>query len=373
MTTDLNKLRQQIDELDDSLLSLLERRLDLVNQIGLIKDQQGLPRYAPERESQMIKDRRESALQRGLSPELAEDILRRIFREAYSRENHKGFKKTFEGQGKIVIFGGNGLMGRLFTRLFTLSGYEVKALGSKTWHEAPAAVADADVVIVSVPINKTLDIIAKLPPLPKNCILTDFTSIKQQPLKAMLEKHDGPVVGLHPMFGPDVPNLTKQVVVACDGRDPEKYQWLLAQMQIWGAHLYQIAAVDHDRSMSFIQALRHFTSFSYGVNLQQEQANLDQLIALSSPIYRLELMMVGRLFAQDPQLYADIIMSSEQNIELIKRYYERLGELIKVLERGDKAAFIENFNQVSTWFGEYAQRFMNESRTLLKLANDNRI
>ncbi|WP_392566164.1 bifunctional chorismate mutase/prephenate dehydrogenase [Utexia brackfieldae] len=373
MTTDLNTLREQIDELDHSLLSLLEKRLNLVNQVGVIKDQLGLPLYSPERESLMIKDRRDYAKKHGLSPELAEDILRRIFREAYNRENNEGFKKTFSGKGKIVIFGGNGLMGRLFTRLFSLSGYQVKALGSKTWHEAPDAVADADVVIVSVPINKTLEIIAQLPPLPKECILTDFTSIKQQPLSAMLDKHDGPVVGLHPMFGPDVPNLTKQVVVACDGRYPEKYQWLLSQMQVWGAHLYKIAALDHDRSMSFIQALRHFSSFSYGVNLQQEQANLDQLVALSSPIYRLELMMVGRLFAQDPQLYADIIMSSTQNISLIKRYYERLGELIKLLESGDKTTFIKNFNEVSAWFGEYAQRFMNESRTLLKLANDNRI
>ncbi|MDI8296325.1 hypothetical protein MJI53_23840, partial [Salmonella enterica subsp. enterica serovar Anatum] len=42
----------------------------------------------------------------------------------------------------------------------------------------------------------------------------------------------------------------------------------------------------------------------------EENVQLEQLLALSSPIYRLELAMVGRLFAQDPQLYADIIMSS---------------------------------------------------------------
>ncbi len=57
-----------------------------------------------------------------------------------------------------------------------------------------------------------------------------------------------------------------------------------------------------------------------------------QLLALSSPIYRLELAMVGRLFAQDPQLYADIIMSSERNLALIKRYYKRFGEAIELLD-----------------------------------------
>lgn len=372
MVAELNTLRDKIDEVDKSILALLAKRLSLVVEVGEVKNQHGLPVYVPEREASMLVARRKDAEQLGLSPDFVEDILRRMMRESYAHENTVGFKKTFNGHGNIVIVGGNGLMGRLFDRLFTASGYHVKVLGSKNWHEAEALVADADAVIVSVPINKTVEVINQLPPLPERCLLTDFTSIKHKPLTSMLVKHSGPVVGLHPMFGPDVPNLTKQVVVYSDGRYPEQYQWILEQMKIWGANLYGIDAGDHDKSMSFIQALRHFTSFAYGVNLQKEQANIDQLIALSSPIYRLELMMVGRLFAQDPQLYADIIMSSDENIQLIKRYYARLGEMIHLLEDRDKDSFIENFNQVSEWFGDYAQRFMSESRTLLKLANDNR-
>lgn len=88
--------------------------------------------------------------------------------------------------------------------------------------------------------------------------------------------------------------------------------------------------------------------------------------------YRLELAMVGRLFAQDPQLYADIIMSSERNLALIKRYYKRFGEAIELLEQGDKQAFIDSFRKVEHWFGDYAQRFQSESRVLLRQANDNR-
>lgn len=82
--------------------------------------------------------------------------------------------------------------------------------------------------------------------------------------------------------------------------------------------------------------------------------------------------MVGRLFAQDPQLYADIIMSSESNLALIKRYYQRFGEAISLLEQGDKQAFIASFRKVEHWFGDYAKRFQNESRTLLRQANDSR-
>ncbi|QIQ20665.1 bifunctional chorismate mutase/prephenate dehydrogenase [Zophobihabitans entericus] len=373
MVAELNELRGKIDEIDQTLLQLLAKRLSLVAEVGKVKHQHGIPIYAPEREANMLAARQKEGEQLGLSPELVEDVLRRLMRESYIHENDSGFKKTFSGKGVIVIVGGNGLMGRLFSRLFKLSGYEVRVLGSRNWDEAPKLVADADAVIVTVPINKTLDIIKQLPELPKDCVLTDFTSIKQLPLQAMLDKHQGPVVGLHPMFGPDVPNLAKQLVVYCAGRYPEKYQWLLDQIAIWGANVYAISSADHDKNMSFIQALRHFTSFAYGANLAREGANIDQLIALSSPIYRLELMMVGRLFAQDPQLYADIIMSSDQNIDLIKRYHACLGEMIKLLEKQDKSHFIENFNQISDWFGDYADRFMVESRGLLKFANDNRV
>lgn len=99
---------------------------------------------------------------------------------------------------------------------------------------------------------------------------------------------------------------------------------------------------------------------------------LEQLLALSSPIYRLELAMVGRLFAQDPQLYADIIMSSEDNLALIKRYYKRFGEALTLLEHHDKQAFVQSFEKVEHWFGDYAERFLVESRSLLRQANDNR-
>ena len=40
--------------------------------------------------------------------------------------------------------------------------------------------------------------------------------------------------------------MAKQVVVRCDGRFPERYEWLLEQIQIWGAKIYQTNATEHD-------------------------------------------------------------------------------------------------------------------------------
>lgn len=372
MVAELTALRDQIDEVDKALLKLLAKRLDLVAEVGEVKSKYGLPIYVPEREVSMLASRRQEAEQLGVPPDLIEDVLRRIMRESYTSENDKGFKTLKPEMGPIVIVGGNGKMGQLFSKLFKLSGYQVRVLEQNDWPNADTILAGAGMVMVSVPIHLTEEVIHRLPKLPEDCLLVDLASVKNPPLQAMLAVHSGPVLGLHPMFGPDVGSFAKQVVAYCDGRNPEAYQWLLEQLQVWGAKLQAISAVEHDKNMAFIQALRHFATFTYGFNLCQEKVQLEQLLALSSPIYRLELAMIGRLFAQDAELYADIIMSSEDNLALIKRYYACFGEAINLLEKSDKAEFIDNFNQVKAWFGEYATRFLNESRTLLRQANDSR-
>ena len=370
MAVELNELRDQIDAVDKQIVDLLAQRLSLVEKVGEVKSKHGLPIYAPDREAAMLASRREEAEKRGVPPQLIEDILRRTMRESYASEKDSGFKCLNPELRSIVIVGGNGQLGGLFKRMFELSGYQVKILGSQDWDNAEDIVKDAGMVVVSVPIHLTDSVIKKLPILPDDCILCDLTSIKAEPLTAMLEAHAGPVIGLHPMFGPDIPSMAKQVIICSDGRAPETYQWLLKQFEIWGASICAIDAEEHDNGMTLIQALRHFTSFAYGSHLSKENPNLDTLVQLSSPIYRLELAMVGRLFAQDPDLYGDIIMSSQRNIDMIKRFHQRFGEAIKILDNKDKKAFVTQFNTVSEWYGDYSQQFMRESQNLLKQAND---
>lgn len=370
MAVELNELRDQIDAVDKQILDLLAQRLALVEKVGEVKSKHGLPIYAPDREAAMLASRRQEAEKKGVPPQLIEDILRRTMRESYASEKDSGFKCLNPELRSVVIVGGHGQLGGLFGRMFKLSGYDVKVLGSKDWDRADEMLENAGMVVVTVPIHLTEGVIEKLGQLPKDCILCDLTSIKSKPLQAMLNVHQGPVVGLHPMFGPDVPSLAKQVIVYCDGRGEESYQWLLQQFSIWGASLCQIDASEHDHGMTLIQALRHFTSFAYGLHLSRENPNIDKLLKLSSPIYRLELAMVGRLFGQDPNLYGDIILSSQENIDMIKRFHCCFGEALEILDGKDKQAFVESFDKVSDWFGDYSQQFLEESQNLLKQAND---
>jgi len=366
----LGLLRNEIDGIDSQLVDLLAQRLAVTTKVGQLKAKEGIPIYAPKREAQLLMKRREQAIEAGVSPELIEDILRRMMRDSYTSQDRSGYQCVNPNCNKVVVIGGAGQLGSIFVDLFTRSKYQVETLEQEDWPNSDVILAKASLVIVAVPIRLTSMVIQQLNTLPENCILADVTSVKTSPLYEMLKVHQGPVVGLHPMFGPDVTGLVKQTIIACEGRYPEKYHWLLEQFRVWGAKIYPVAAPAHDQAMSMVQVMRHFSTIAYGYHLMTEGADLTQLVEMSSPIYRLELMMVGRLFAQDPVLYTDIIFANHDNIAMMKRFAYRFLELLEDVEMGDKEEFISMFEQVSAWFGEYAQIFLNESKTLLQKANE---
>lgn len=369
--TALAPLRQQIDQLDSQLVELLAARAKVTAEVGRVKQQHALPLYVPERELALIKARREQAKVAGVSEELIEDVLRRVMRESYQTQE-AGFVCCRPAGGKVVVVGGGGALGRRFVSLFERSGYQVVCLETSDWPKAETLVDGACLVLMAVPIHLTEQLIQQLPPLPADCLLADITSVKQGPLSAMLAQHAGPVLGLHPMFGPDISNIVKQVVVVCHGRGSEHCQWLLQQFRVWGAVLTEKSAQQHDELMQLIQAMRHFSSLVYGVHLAEEHADLQQLLELSSPIYRLELAMVGRLFAQNAELYADIMLSSSAVTGLLQRYQHRFNQLSHLLAAKDKTGLMAEFAKGQQFFGPVAAQFLHESRKLLQKAADER-
>ncbi|GAA6173275.1 bifunctional chorismate mutase/prephenate dehydrogenase [Colwellia sp. KU-HH00111] len=366
----LKALRDEIDGIDSQLVELLTKRLAVTTKVGELKSAEGMPIFDPEREAALISKRRKQAENSGLKGDLIEDILRRLMRDSYVSQDASGYQCINPDCKKVVVVGGKGQLGRVFVDLFKRSSYQVSVIEQDDWPNSEVILADANLVIVAVPIRLTSMVIHHLNNLPDDCILADFTSIKESPLYEMMKVHQGPVVGLHPMFGPDVTGLIKQTIIVCDGRDKSQYQWLLKQFQVWGAKTYSVSAHEHDQAMSMVQVMRHFSTIAYGYHLMAEGADIENLVNMSSPIYRLELIMVGRLFAQDPILYSDIIFSNPDNISMMKRFAYRFLELLEDVETGDKQAFVTMFSQVSDWFGEYADEFLAESKTMLLKANE---
>jgi prephenate dehydrogenase len=266
---------------------------------------------------------------------------------------------------RVTVIGGRGQMGRFFVKQLSLSGHHVDILGRDGWGNAQQLLGKADLVIVSVPIEQTVSIIEKTAQyLTPATVLADVTSIKTPIVEAMLDCHPGPVLGLHPMFGPGVDSFLSQNVVVCPGRQQQAYQWFLDFIASRGGKLIWSTPQEHDRMMTIVQAIRHFFTFSLGAFLAEEGIDLSRTLEFSSPLYRMQLDLVSRLFAQDASLYLNVMLLEErpQVISRLAATYNRLAELV---EKRDRAALTQEFEVAYRFFGQETCRALEESNYMI--------
>ncbi|MDT8378672.1 MAG: bifunctional chorismate mutase/prephenate dehydrogenase [Desulfotignum sp.] len=363
----IRPLRSEIDRIDSEILSLLAKRQEQVEQVAALKKKCDMPVYHPAREEDMISRLRTQAKEKGLDPDVTENLFRVIIRQSRVKQTFRMQYKGVRPGAAVLIIGGAGQMGALFAALFEKSGYRVRILTESDWEEAPLLCNGIDLALVSVPIEHTVAVIKKIAPfLPADALLADLTSVKKDPVDAMCKSHNGPVLGLHPLFGPTTSSLDKQIIVYSPGRDMTAGHWLVEQLALWGAIPVQAAPVEHDEIMEIVQALRHFATFCFGRFLFEKQVKIQRTLEFSSPIYRLELGMVGRLFAQDAGLYAQIIFATQERRQLLKQFATSLTQHVEMLEKKDIPAFIRQFNEIAGWFGPFSDQALRESTFLIE-------
>jgi len=252
---------------------------------------------------------------------------------------------------QITIIGGHGRMGRLFREQLSAVGHNVSVLEHEDWDYAEQLLSHADLVLISVPIQQTVDVIKRATKyLAPTTALCDITSIKTQPTQAMLEHHSGPVMGLHPMFGPNIKSFLGQKVVVCPGRNDDSFEWLLDFLNSQGGELIVCTPEEHDQMMVIIQATQHFCRFSLGVFLAQAKVEIDRSLTMSTPSYRQEIDILKRLFSQNPQLCADIMLATEERCQAISSLANTYSRLAKLVSRKDRAALIQEFETAQSFF-----------------------
>ena len=220
---ELDTPRKRIDEIDEEILDLLAERAKTVQDVIRRKVENKLPVFVPEREEAKSAAFRKLAEQKGIDPDWADDFLRMIMSSSRDSQSQAKFPISTEEPKHIVYIGGDGGMGELYKRMTSQTGHHAYSIDKGNWHELEELAEIADMIIITVPINVTKAVIERLSGrLRPETILADFTSNKAFPIQAMLESHVGPVVGLHPMHGPDVENLSKQLMVVCPARNGEQ-------------------------------------------------------------------------------------------------------------------------------------------------------
>ncbi|WP_017317599.1 bifunctional chorismate mutase/prephenate dehydrogenase [Mastigocladopsis repens] len=340
---------EKLKQTDQSLIELLRDRLSLSSELPTIDEQ--LTYVAPLLASAGVPE--------SIWANLVSSCHAALSTVASSSPTKKVTPRN------ITIIGGRGRMGRFFTQQLTAAGHNVSILENEDWEYADQLLSSAELVMVCVPIKWTVDVIKRAAQyLAPTTAVCDITSIKTEPVQAMLEYHPGPVMGLHPMFGPNVNSFAGYKVVACPGRNDDSFEWLLDFIKTNGGEVIVSTPEEHDYMMVIIQATRHFSRFSVGVFLAQEGIDIERSLSMSSPSYRQEIDIIKRLFAQSPQLCVDIMLATQDRCHAIATLADTYNRLAKLVARGERAALIQEFETAQSFFGE-------ESTSSSKLSHEN--
>ena len=228
------------------------------------------------------------------------------------------------------------------------------------------AAAMGDVVVISVPIECTVEVIRQLGPrVREDALLMDVTSIKTDPMAAMLESSRASVVGTHPLFGPSVHSLQGQRILLTPGRGETWRGWLGTMLRARGLSVMETTPPEHDRAMAIVQVLTHFSSEAMGRTLAGLSVSIDETLAFRSPVYLMELLMTARHFAQSPDLYASIQMSNPLSGEVTKAYLAAVTELKQIIDDNDREGIRTMFDRVRTFFGDFTDEALEQSSNLI--------
>jgi chorismate mutase/prephenate dehydrogenase len=360
-------LRAMIDALDRDLLQIMARRMALVAEVAAFKREHSIRIRDAQREREVLQDRRDRALELGLPVGEIESIFRVLLRS--SRDHQAALRAEMPMDAEphtIAIIGGHGKMGSLLARLFGDLGHRVLVVDRDTVLSATDAAASADVVVLSVPIEDTEQVIATVGPhVRADALLMDITSIKESPMAAMLASTRASVVGTHPMFGPGVHSLQGQRFVVCRGRGDAWADWVVQTFTARGLAVTETTPVEHDRAMSVVQVLTHFQTQVLGLTLAKLGVPLDDTLRFTSPAYLLELYVAARHFAQDPQLYGPIEMRNPQSGAVTTAFRDAADELRAIIATGDQVAFSALFDDVRAFFGTFTAEAVEQSSFLI--------
>ena len=271
----------------------------------------------------------------------------------------------------ITVVGGRGKMGTRFTHWWREYGFEVRVLEWNDWHKASDSLNGIDAAVIAVPIRATENVIYQVGKLLQaNTVLVDLTSIQSMPLEAMMEAHSGPVVSLHPMFGPTIEEPPGHSISVSFGQYPDRCNWILDSLRDIGFSCRKIDCKVHDRTMDFVQGLEHFITISLGIYLKQQRISIQDLLVLSTPIYRTKLNLIGRVFDQDGKLYHDIITASDDRLSTIEKYLQMSLKLVQDMKKGEDN-LDEDFKETANWMGDFTKYALVESDKILNMKSDN--
>lgn len=211
-------------------------------------------------------------------------------------------------------------MGRMLDKRFSGVGLKVLCLDQPLPEdELDALLAPCRLVILAVPISVFAHVVHLIAPrMAQGAILTDICSVKVAPLMHMEKLYQGPVVGTHPLFGPDPKPDHELKVALCPGAGSGQDHVAMVEdiFNKAGMRTFICTASEHDQAMACIQSLNFVTTISYFASLPQ---NID-LEKFSTPSFMRRLNSARKMLNEDAYLFSSLAEDNPYTGQMIRRF-----------------------------------------------------
>ncbi len=252
-----------------------------------------------------------------------------------------------------------------------------KSIADEIWckfsNDNIQSVKDADIVVFSVPISRTLQVIEEVCPyIKKWALVADVTSVKKLPSEYMekFASKDVLVIPTHPMFGPYISTIAWQVIVLTandESQKDQRYKFLKNYLLWQNAKIIETSAQEHDYMMSIVQWLTHFTLFTMWKTMKKLNFDIEFSQNFISPIYKILTASVWRYVWQEPWLYADIQMNNPLIENVHDEFMSVAKEFNKTVLKKDKEWFINMVKSTNEYFGKRSKEWQNYTDKLIHL------
>ncbi|MGC3981775.1 MAG: bifunctional chorismate mutase/prephenate dehydrogenase [Steroidobacteraceae bacterium] len=311
----LEDLRRQLDGIDKRLVELIAERQATIRGIAEVKRSTSFPLRDYGREREVLQRGRANAEAAGVSPDVAEDMLRLLIRYSLTQQEQASTVAHRAGSGKrALIIGGGGKMGGWFARFLYSQGFDIEiadpgaAPADNVITDWQTSDLSHDFIIVATPLGRTNEVLSKLAQRKPKGVVFDLGSLKS-PLATGLQELQAAgvrVTSLHPMFGPDAELLSGRHIIFVDLGAGDALACSQALFAPTMAEQIVMELKEHDRFIAYVLGLSHAVNIAFFTALRQSGESAPRLVELSSTTFDAQFDIARRVAQENPQLYYEI-------------------------------------------------------------------
>lgn len=256
------------------------------------------------------------------------------------------------------------------------TGYKIaEKIGAKYSDNNIESVKDADITIFSTPIENMNDTIKEVAPHTKeNSLIIDVTSVKKEVTNTLLEHtpEHTEILPCHPMFGPRVPSLEGQVVILTPlpSRCQKWYDKIIKYLEDNKAHIVLSTPEEHDKTMSVVQGLTHFSYISIASTIRKLDICVKKSREFASPVYSLMMDMISRIVSQNPYLYYSIQKSNDETSLSRKKFIKEINYLANLIEEGNEEQFVHEMSESAKHLDEFEEALGRSDKAISTLTRE---